>query len=162
MKYDKATLREQQTSIHLETAKSFDQPDLGFFFAYHIFPFNIMTSLTQWEYEKRKMRVGDTILQQIFIPPLPGLSQKLIFGVRINSITDEIGKKGFSYETLEGHVERGESSFVIQLRPTPVFTITTFSEPSNPLLRLIGPVAARPYQAYCTRKAMSHVKRQLT
>ena len=60
------------------------------------------------------MKIGDTILQQAFIPPTQSFSQKIIFGVRINNIIEETNRKGFSYETIEGHVEKGESTFTIE------------------------------------------------
>ena len=79
-----------------------------------IFPGNILTFRAQWQEERRKMKVGDTILQQVFIPPLRNFSQKIIFGVRICDITDTPDQKGFSYETLAGHVEKGISTFTIE------------------------------------------------
>jgi uncharacterized protein (UPF0548 family) len=121
-----------------------------------------MTYMTQWGQEKRKMKIGDTILQQVFLPPTPLLSQKIIFSVRINNLIDEPGRKGFSYETLEGHVEKGESTFTLEAGGrSPLFKIKTYSTAGNVLTRLVGPVFTRPYQRYCTQQALKHVKRQL-
>jgi hypothetical protein len=162
MSFKKSALVEKSSVIHISDNKHLDQLDLHFFFDYQIFPHNIITSRTQWNTEGREMQVGDTILQQAFVPPFKLFSQKIIFGVRINSIIDEPQRKGFSYVTLEGHVERGESTFTIEQSDTGViFKIATFSEPGNWLTRLVGPVFTVPYQTYCTRKALENVKRQI-
>ena len=65
-----------------------------FFFDYKIFPGSIMSYLTQWNFEKRQMQIGDTIVQQAFIPPFRHLPQKIIFGVRINDIINEPARIG--------------------------------------------------------------------
>ncbi len=78
------------------------------------------------------MQIGDTILQQVFIPPVKQFSKKIIFGVRINAIINEAVRIGFSYETLEGHVEKGESTFTIEeIEGNIIFKIHTFSEPGS-------------------------------
>lgn len=107
MMFDKTGLKEKTTTIDIKTGKTLEQLNLDFLFDYKIFPSKIMTFMTQWGQEKRKMKIGDTILQQVFIPPTNTFSQKIVFGVRINNIIDEIERKGFSYETIEGHVEKG-------------------------------------------------------
>src|SRR5688572_13371887 len=89
IKYDISNLKEKITSITINTHKNLQDLDLDFFFDYKIFPDNIMTFLTQWNYEKRKMQIGDTIVQQAFIPQSRLFSQKLVFGVRINEIINE-------------------------------------------------------------------------
>jgi hypothetical protein len=137
--------------------------DLSFLWNYHIFPKSIMAFLTEWNYKKRQMQIGDTILQQAFFPPLGWLSQKLLFGVRINNIINEPNKKGFSYETLKGHAEMGESTFTIEKSGESklFFKIHTFSKPGNFLTKLVGPFFSIPYQSYCTKKALENVKRQI-
>ena len=77
-----------------------------------------MTYLTQWGFEKRRMQIGDIIVQQVFIPPFRNLSHKIIFGVRINDIINDTKRIGFSYETLNGHVEKGISVFTIEKQQT--------------------------------------------
>lgn len=162
MQFDKAHLPEKVTSIKINTLHNLSTIDLDFLFNYNIFPSSILTYKTQWQLEKRTMKVGDTIVQQVFIPPLKTLSQKLIFGVRINRIIDEPHRKGFSYETLEGHVERGESTFVIeQQHGQTIFKIQTYSAPSSSFVKILGSWAALPYQRYCTRMALRNVKRQI-
>lgn len=162
MSFDKESLPEKSTSISITTPMTLDEIDLRFFFNYLVFPPSIMKSKTQWEAENRNIRVGDTIVQQVCIPPIKTLSQKLIFGVRINTIIEEAKQRGFSYETLDGHVERGESTFMIaQNEDKLVFTIRTFSEPAYVLIKIFGSWASVPYQQYCTRRALENVKRQM-
>lgn len=162
MSFEKAGLVEKTTMIDIMTDKSLGQINLGFLFDYKIFPSNIMTYLTQWEQERRKMKIGDTILQQAFIPPTKFFSQKIVFGVRISNIVDEANRRGFSYRTIEGHVERGESTFnVVSSDKGLTFEIKTFSEPGSLLTKLAGPFFTVPYQTYCTKKALEHVKKQI-
>ncbi|UOK42108.1 MULTISPECIES: DUF1990 family protein [Flavobacterium] len=162
MVYNKARLKEKTTTVSIKTTKKFDELDLNFLFDYQIFPDNIMTFKTQWTDEKRKMEINDTIAQQVYIPPIKSFSQKIIFGVRINEIIDQINKKGFSYETLEGHVEKGVSTFTIeQLNDKLIFKIKTYSTPGNILTKLVGPFFSVPYQIFCTKTALKHVKQQL-
>jgi hypothetical protein len=162
MTFDKTKLKEKTTTIDIGTEKTLGQIRLDFLFDYKIFPSNILTFLPEWEKEKRKMKIGDTILQQVFIPPTKLFSQKIVFGVRINNIIDETERKGFSYVTIDGHVEKGESTFTIEKNHGGlIFRIKTFSEPGNLLTKLMGPIFTVPYQTYCTRKALENVKRQI-
>jgi hypothetical protein len=162
MTYEKTQLTENITTIEINTAKKIDQLNLDFLFDYKLFPDNIMTSENQWTDENRKMRIGDTVAQQVYIPPSKTFSQKIILGVRINEILDQKDKKGFSYETLEGHVEKGISTFIVeQLDNKLVFKVQTYSTPGNILTKLLGPIFSIPYQTFCTKTALKNVKRQL-
>jgi hypothetical protein len=162
MTFDKPSLKEKVTTISLNTKKTIDQLNLDFLFSYRIFPSHILTYRTQWAPRNRKMQIGDTILQQVFIPPIKGFSLKIVFGVRVHTIINEARRKGFGYVTLEGHVEKGESIFAIEENVAGlVFKITTFSAPGNLLTRLMAPIFSVPYQAYCTRKALENVKKQI-
>jgi hypothetical protein len=162
MDYDKSRLTEKITTIDIDTTKKLDQLNLDFLFDYQIFPNNIMTFKNEWTDQSRKMKIGDTIAQQVYIPPTRTFSQKIIFGVRINEIIDQADKKGFSYETLEGHVEKGVSTFTVeQLDNKTVFKIQTYSTPGNILTKLLGPIFSVPYQTFCTKTALKNVKRQL-
>ena len=122
-----------------------------------------MTFFTEWTFQNRKIQIGDTILQQAFIPPVRQFSQKILFGVRINQIISEPNRQGFSYETLNGHVEMGESTFTIEkhLDNKTIFKIHTFSKPGNFLTKLVGPFFSVPYQTFCTKKGLENVKKQL-
>lgn len=158
MVYEKSTLKEKTTILGIDTQKPLAHFRLDFLFDYKIFPGHIMTSLTQWALENRRMKVGDTVAQQVYIPPTKTLSQKLVFGVRISEIIDTPYKKGFSYETLEGHVEKGISAFTVEQQNGRIlFRIQTHSTPSSPLSRFLGPIFSLPYQAFCTREALKHV-----
>src|SRR5690625_644686 len=160
--YDQAQLKEKTTTITVDTHRNFDQLDLDFLFDYQIFPDNMMSFKTQWAQEKRKMRVNDTIVQQIYLPPNRILSKKIIIGVRINEIIDQSYKKGFSYETLEGHDEKGTSTITVeQLDNSIIFKIHTYSTPGNILTKILEPFFTIPYQKFSTTSALKHVKKQL-
>lgn len=162
MAYDKAGLKEKVSTIEISSDKSLNQFDLAFLFNYELFPDYILSYFCQWTAEDRTMQIGDTIAQQVFIPPIQAVSQKIIFGVRVCEIFEESSRIGFSYETLVGHVEKGISTFSLeQLDGKTAFKIHTFSEPGNTLTRLLGPVFSLPYQAYCTRKCLKNVKMRL-
>ena len=163
MNYNLGELTEKTTEISIDTTKDLNELNSEFFFDYNIFPGRIMTYLTEWSYEKRPMKIGDTIVQQAFIPPFKLLSQKIIFGVRINEIINEPTRIGFSYETLQGHAEKGLSIFTLEktINQGTIFKIHTFSKPGNFLTILVGPMFSVPYQTYCTRQALLNVKRQL-
>ena len=158
MKYDKNRLTEKISMIDIET----DQVDFQILFDYNIFPDNIVTHLTEWSLKNRDIKVGDTIVQQVFIPPTNKFSQKIVFGVRISEVIDDQSRKGFSYETLNGHVEKGISTFTLEKADKKViFKIKTYSAPVNMLTKILGPIFSRPYQKYSTQQALENVKRQL-
>ena len=161
MRFRKDSLREKVTTLEL-SGKRFADVDQQVLMDYHIFPPYIMSFLAQWSAEGREMRVGDTIVQQVFLPPHRLISQKIIFGVRVNRIFRERTVLGFSYDTLDGHVERGESSFTLEETAGGLrFIVRTFSEPSNNFVKWLGPFFALPYQKFCTKQALRHVKSQL-
>ncbi len=162
MRYDKTSLSEKKSSVIVNASGKITLPPLDFLFDYRIFPPEIMIYLTEWQEEKREMQVGDTIVQQVYIPPVKSFSQKIVFAVRVNEIIDEPERKGFSYQTLEGHVEMGISTFTIeQSEAGMIFKIHTFSRSGNILSRVLGPLFSVPYQTYCTNKAVQQVKQQL-
>lgn len=162
MHYDKTRLKEKTTSVVIDTTKSLEELDLNFLFQYQIFPEHIMANLGEWMLENRSMQVGDTILQQAYLPPINFFSQKILFGVRINALINEPTRKGFSYETLEGHVEKGISTFTVEEQQGQIrFIIHTFSTPGNFLTKLVGPIFSVPYQTYCTKAALKAVKKRL-
>ncbi len=160
--YKTRELKEKVTTINIRTSKKLTELPLNFFFDYHIFPDYIMASFCQWIIEKRSMAIGDTILQQIFIPPFKPFSLKIIIGVRISNVINEPKRLGFSYETLEGHIEMGSSDFIIEeLNDGLAFSIHTFSKPQNVWINLLRHVISIPYQHFCTCKALYNVKTQL-
>jgi len=153
--YDTNQLKHKTDSIELNC--KFSDFNLNKLFAYHIFPPHILSALPQWINEERSIQAGDTIVQQINIPPFKALTQRMIVGVRVKEIIDQENCKGFSYETLQGHVEKGISLFQIeQVKDKAVFKIETYSTPAQPLLKLFQPISSW-YQDYCTKKALENI-----
>ena len=162
MNYEKNRLVEKISSIEIPNVSNLSKLNLQSFFDYRIFPENILLAYTQWNDEQRLMQAGDTILQQVYLPPFPKLSQKALFGVRVKEVIQEENRCGFSYETLKGHVECGISYFILEENDGKViFKIQTFSKPGNFFTRLLGPVFSLPYQTYCTKKALQNVKKTI-
>ena len=106
------------------------------------------------------MRVGDIIVQRAVLPPI-GFGICAEFAVRISALFSEPAKVGFAYETLSGHLERGVSEFYFEEREGEIFfVIHTYSEPAHWLSRLGGGIFSLPYQRWCTRQALRHVKQR--
>ncbi|MBS1560241.1 MAG: DUF1990 family protein [Bacteroidetes bacterium] len=126
--YERERLRERVDTLVCTTTKRLHELDLDFLFDYRLFPENVLTSGCAWRREGRTMQVGDTILQQINIPPLQRFSLRILVATRVCEVVDLPYRKSFSYETLEGHVER---------------------------------VVARPYQAYCTQRALRSMQQHI-
>jgi Domain of unknown function (DUF1990) len=162
MPYKLAEMKEVRSSISLAGFMALEEVDLKFFFDYRIFPPHILNARPQWISENREMQVGDTIVQQVFLPPNKFFSQKIIFGVRITEIINEENRKGFTYQTLEGHVEKGKSTFLIEKQEGNLFfTIHTFSLPATFISRMLSRVFSVPYQAFCTKAALKNVQRTI-
>ncbi len=156
--YDPSALKETVTTCDLGAAAVRDKAEQAIF-SYRIFPPEIMKAYTEWDHHGRTMEPGDTIVQQVHLPPWPRFSQKVVFAVRVKEVFREPRRVGFSYETLTGHVEKGISTFLLEENEGRLqFTVHTRSGPGNLLTALVGPVFSRPYQAYCTRRALAHVK----
>lgn len=156
-----ANLLGKTSSIEISGNIDLEQASM-LIFDYRIFPSNIMTSLPQWRMEKRAMKVGDTILQQVIIPPVTFPSIKILFGVRVTAIIQEANRRGFCYQTLSGHVETGTSTFLLEKTEAGIrFSVQTFSLPGNWFTKLMAPVFSLPYQTYCTTQALHHVRNQL-
>jgi hypothetical protein len=154
------TLPEKTTDIALGCPAPISSYRTDFLFEYDIFPRFIMRAETQWVRENRSMRVGDIIVQRAVLPPI-GFGLCAEFAVRICDIFSAARKVGFAYETLAGHLERGVSEFYFEDRNGEVFfVIHTHSEPGHWLSRLGGGVFTLPYQQWCTRQALRHVKRR--
>ncbi|GAA4590599.1 uncharacterized protein (UPF0548 family) [Actinoplanes octamycinicus] len=68
-------------------------------------------------------------------------------------VAQEEHKIGFGYGTLAGHPARGEEAFVVERdeQDRVWFTVTAFSRPAGPLMRLAGPVAVLFQQLYARR-----------
>jgi uncharacterized protein (UPF0548 family) len=81
--------------------------------------------------------------------PLPVPGVHVLFACRIVSAVDEPDRFGFAYGTLPVHPARGEESFVVvrDAGGRTTLTITAFSAPRHPLMRLGGPIARRQQAA---------------
>ena len=79
---------------------------------------------------------------------------------RIVSVIDGQTRWGFAYGTLSDHPEQGEEAFVASMSPdqTVRFEIEAFSRPSDPLVRLSGPIG-RAVQKGGTRGYLRALKR---
>jgi len=162
MNFNQDELVGKVTEIPIDTAMQLNEIDLTFFFNYEIFPENILIFKSQWSDEGREMQVNDAIVQQAFLPPNKRFSQKVIFGVRVSEIINKENRKGFSYKTLEGHVEKGISTFTVEQANDKIkFKIHTFSQPGNFLTKMVGPIITVPYQSYCTEQALKNVKNRI-
>ncbi|MEI9863199.1 MAG: DUF1990 family protein [Limisphaerales bacterium] len=154
-----ATLPEQITEIAIGQPAPIHSYRTDFLFTYDIFPSSLMRAEPQWVHEQRAMRVGDIIVQRAVLPPI-GFGLCAEFAVRISTVFSHPTKIGFAYETLTGHVERGVSEFYFEDRNGAIFFIIhTHSEPGHWLSRLGGSFFTLPYQRWCTRQALRHVKK---
>jgi len=157
---DAESLPERSTSIDLGVAGPIGNWRTDFLFDYDIFPSWIMRFEAEWDTSERRMSIGDIILQRAILPPI-GFGICMEFAVRICSIIREGGRLGFAYETLAGHAERGRSEFYFEEKAgLIVFTIHTFSEPGHWTSQCAEKVFTLPYQAWCTRRALKHVRRR--
>lgn len=156
--YDVTLLKEKTSIVTVPCDKQIKELSFDFLFNYNFFPDNILTSYTEWNSQKRTIRIGDTIVQQIYFPPNKIASQKIIAGVRIKEVFKEDNLVGFSYETLKGHVEKGISSFQIYKTNDEInFKIHTYSKASNKIMDLFSPIFSSPYQDYCTNMALKQM-----
>jgi hypothetical protein len=160
--YAKETLKHKIASKQIKSGLTLNSIDFKDFINYKIFPPNILQAYTQWEHEDRDLQINDTIVQQIQIPPIIGLSSKIITGVRIKEIINTRNQKGFSYETLQGHLEKGISTFIFEQRNNSlVFTIETYSSANGTVLSIFQPFSSL-YQDYCTQQALKFVTCRLS
>jgi Domain of unknown function (DUF1990) len=162
LSYDDPTrFREMHTTMVIHTASadaSLLSYDFQFLFDYDIFPKPILRAYTEWQHHSREMQVGDVIVQQVSLPPC-NMSLKCIFAVRIIDIFCSASKVGFSYGTLQGHAEKGLSTFFFSLRGAEISaTIHTFSLPGTLIGTLMAPLFTWPYQRYCTNQALTHMQ----
>lgn len=149
---------EKITSVPLGVAGPIRKWRTEFLFDYAIFPSYIMRFDAEWINAGRKMAVGDVIIQRTMMPPV-GFGVCIEFAVRICALFDDEKRLGFAYETLSGHAESGVSEFYFEERAGDVFfTIYTRSRPNHWTARTASRVFTLPYQAWCTRRAVAHVR----
>jgi uncharacterized protein (UPF0548 family) len=157
---DARSLPERTRSVALGVGGNISDWQTDFLFDYDVFPPYIMRHEAEWVAAGRRMQVGDIILQRAVLPPI-GFGICMEFAVRICSVIHEENRLGFGYETLSGHAERGVSEFFFEDHGDSLaFTIHTFSEPGHWTSRLAKRVITLPYQAWCTRQALKHVRKR--
>lgn len=154
---DAQAFPEKVATIVLDPPVRLQESRADFLFAYRIFPLRIIAFEAEWMNAGRGMAVGDIILQRAALPPFFA-GFRVEFAVRICAIINETSRRGFAYETLVGHAERGVSHFLLEEQAGSLrFTIRTHSAPAHWTSRLAGWWFTRPYQAWCTRQALAHV-----
>lgn len=121
---------------------------------YRIFPPRLMRPVVCSE--DGRLREGTTIVQHVAIGPL-----SLEAAVRVVRVWRDHGadadESGFTYATLEGHPERGISTFRIRRRSgerTIAFLIDVRSRPGSLLTRVARPFARR-FQRHATEAALA-------
>jgi uncharacterized protein (UPF0548 family) len=138
-------------------------PDIGSWFrrledrllTYRVFPPSLMQA--QICGEDARLREGTTIVQRVSIGPL-----SLEAGVRVIRVwrheDDDGAETGFTYATLQGHPERGISTFRLRRRTAPPsidLLIDVRSRPGSWLTRLARPLARR-FQIRATEAALAY------
>jgi uncharacterized protein (UPF0548 family) len=83
------------------------------------------------------IRVGTTVVVAVPFGPF-----SVVVPNRIVDVVDEDRRYGFAYGTLPGHQERGEESFVVELRDdgAVVGTITVDAVPASTVARSTAPI----------------------
>lgn len=80
---------------------------------YQLYPPSLMTHVSDFSRENRKMRVGDRVLQRI------RSSMRLLEGLTLNEVVEVIdrpSRAGFTYIATEAHGEMGEFSVLVERR----------------------------------------------
>ena len=119
---------------------------------YRIFPANRMRHA--FCPSAQELTSGTTIVQRVFVGPLA-----VEMAVRVIDVFDHRGEDrriGFTYVTLEGHMERGIATFSLRLSRTNevTFHIESWSRPGNWLAALAQPLA-RAVQKRFTKEALA-------
>lgn len=104
-----------------------------------------------------KLRPGALVVQRVFAGPVA-----VEAAVRVTDVFDERargGQAGFTYVTLQGHVERGVATFSVGLDAArvPTLRIESWSRPGNALAALGRPFL-RQVQRSSVRAALRHVQ----
>jgi uncharacterized protein (UPF0548 family) len=124
--------------------------------AYRVFPPDLMHAHICSEDDR--LREGTTIVQRVAIGPLT-----LEAGVRVIRVwhheDEDIDETGFTYATLQGHPERGISTFRLRRRTAPPsidLLIDVRSRPGVWLTRVARPIARR-FQIRATKAALAYL-----
>lgn len=122
-------------------------------YRYEIFPSNLMHAhvCSQDGLVER----GATIVQRVRIAAVVLETAVRVIDVwRYSASTSQ--EAGFAYATVEGHPEKGVSSFrVVKVGDSVEFEIRAISRPGSVVLASVHPVA-RWFQRFATRKALEY------
>lgn len=103
---------------------------------------------------RRPVQLGDVVGLRYYL--LPGLH--IFFASRVYQIIDEELRSGFAYETLQGHPEAGQETFLVSKDPHTgaiVASLQAWSQLAPPWPRLLSPFT-RPLQYGAGRAALDH------
>lgn len=128
---------------------------LGVLLRYDVFPAHRMRHHVCTE--DRQLRSGALIVQRLIAGPMA-----VEVAVRVDDVFDERargGHAGFTYTTLQGHVERGTATFSVGLDEAgaPSLRIESWSRPGNALMTLGRPFL-RGIQRSSVQEAVRHVQ----
>ncbi len=113
---------------------------------YHFYPPLIMTHVSDFSHEDRRMKPGDRLVQRIGAANPFGWT--LVEGITMNeiwSVIDEPRRAGFIYVTTEAHEEVGEWSAQIEWRmdQSLMLTVSALSHTSDRIPRWFHPLTRR-------------------
>lgn len=76
---------------------------------------------------------------------------------RVVAVIDELDRRGFAYGTLEGHPEKGEQAFIVEIddEETVTFTVRAFTRVNSVKAFLGGPLGARIQDQIAERYLMA-------
>jgi uncharacterized protein (UPF0548 family) len=125
--------------------------------SYQIFPARMATPVV----ERTPLQLGDVL--GLRYPMLPGLS--IFFAAKVIEMIDDenetVIRKGFTYRTLEGHIEIGEETFLVEknrLTGEVTASLQAWSRPGHWLTR-VGYWYARWCQLDAGKKAIRNFQR---
>jgi uncharacterized protein (UPF0548 family) len=122
-------------------------------FRYQYYPSSVMHALGEFTLEDRFMRPGDRILQRIrLLPGMEILTVNFVF-----TVINETRRKGFTLMTTEQHIEMGEWTALVALRPNHevVLMVQAVSKP-GPRMPLPGKLLGRFYQNRAHRLGLEY------
>lgn len=103
---------------------------------------------------RRPVRPGDVVGLRYYL--IPGVH--IFFASRVYEVIEEEFRSGFSYETLQGHPEAGQETFLVSKEPETgavVASLQAWSQLAPPWPRFLSPLT-RPLQYGAGRAALDH------
>lgn len=132
---------------------------LGVLLRYDVFPAHRMRHHVCTD--DRQLRSGALVVQRLIAGPMA-----VEVAVRVDDVFDERtrgGHAGFTYTTLQGHVERGTATFSVGLDEAgaPLLRIESWSRPGNALM-FLGRPFLRGLQRSSVHEAVRHVQARVS